>query len=76
MRRCERERANAVADLARFAPSAGGALNLPALGGQEPLAKQLIIALQEVEEKDVQLRGMERTLLNTQVDKKLNFMTI
>ena len=69
IRRCERDRANAVADLARFAPSGLQALPSAAVPASQPLAQQLIIALQEVEEKEGGLREMERQLLLTQVGK-------
>ena len=74
MRRCERERANAVADLARFAPTGGstpkggGVTVSGVMGhGSQQLAHQLVVALQEVDEKDGLCKEMERQLLHTQV---------
>lgn len=67
VRRCERERANAVADLARFAPSGAQMLSGPMVQGSQQLAHQLIITLQELEEKDGLCKEMERQLLHSQV---------
>ena len=67
MRRCERERAGVVADLARFAPSSAQVFPGPVIQSSQPLAHQLIIALQEVEEKEELCKEMERQLLHTQV---------
>ena len=67
MRRCERERASAAADLARFAPSSAQVFPSAMIQGSQPLAHQLIIALQEMEEKEQLCKEMERQLLHTQV---------
>ena len=67
IRRCERERANAVADLARFAPTGTQGIPGPAVQGSQQLAHQLVVALQEIDEKEGLCKEMERQLLHTQV---------
>ena len=65
VRKSERERASAVADLAKLNPTPGGTATgggVSFLPGSDRLAQQLVIALQEVEEKEGTLREMEKTL--------------
>eukprot|EP00116_Pleurobrachia_bachei_P000801 sb/3461063/ len=64
VRKSERERASAVADLAKLNPTPGatGGGGVSFLPGSDRLAQQLVIALQEVEEKERTLKEMEKTL--------------
>eukprot|EP00116_Pleurobrachia_bachei_P002483 sb/3462745/ len=64
VRKSERERASAVADLAKLNPTPGatGGGGVSFLPGSDKLAQQLVIALQEVEEKERTLKEMEKTL--------------
>ena len=77
MRRSERERAQAVADLSRFlprgavepampgAPLGGGGMVMA--GGQgAALSHQLVVVMQEMEEKEEGCREMERQVLRAQ----------